>query len=824
MLPLHLHKPIQSAVVLSNDVILTTTDSNITFSSTIDSDGTSRDLTLTLGNGSASITGIVGTTSLADITLNSSATFNAAITATNLTIAANKTATVKDDVTIASTIALSGSSTLEVINTSAMTIAGTITDTGTGNSITVNDNDANTAPNIVTFSGTVAADTLYIGTATTAGHAKFTGTTGPTITSITITGGNHANEDSTATFNYALTSTSITLDDNTGDAYLIFAENNSVTIAGTIDGAANGEGNLVVSGQIKTFSGNVGSTNPLNFIVQASAVFNGTLNASSTTIEADFLAPSLVISGDITINANITTVGIQTYAGNVIIGSNVNLTTTNNKITFNGTVNSQSSEANTLTIDVGSSEVEFNGIVGGAVNGGLGAIDITGALNLDAAITSAASLTVSTTTNLAANVTTAGTQTYGDGISSGAVVLSTDVTLTTTDSNITFNGTVRSDSSDTPRDLTINLDANSNGTTADLIINGIVGGNSLPLDVISITGDLDLNSSIGNSPGATSITVSGDANLGADVETTGTQTYSGAVTFSTDVTLTTTDSNITFGSTVDGDGTARDLTIDMDNSGVGADGTVQFANTVGANNSLDVIDITGNLNLDAAINNTTSLSVSGTSNLGANVTTSSTQTYSDAVTLSTDVTLTTTDSNITFSSTIDSDGTARDLTLTLGSGSASITGIVGTTALDVLTLNSSASFTAAVTATNLTIAANKTATFSDDLTAAVTNSGGLLFNHTGSGATVDITYTAGGADIIRVEDSQDNVSPAVVTFSNAITATALRVGALDGSKGGNALFAEAVTIPTITVIGGNHADEDSTLPLIKQLPVHQVLP
>ena len=55
----------------------------------------------------------------------------------------------------------------------------------------------------------------------------------------------------------------------------------------------------------------------------------------------------------------------------------------------------------------------------------------------------------------------------------------------------------------------------------------------------------------------------------------------------------------------------------MDNSGVGADGTVQFANTVGANDDLDVIDITGNLNLDAAISNTTSLSVSGTSNLGA---------------------------------------------------------------------------------------------------------------------------------------------------------------------------------------------------------------
>ncbi|NCV24464.1 MAG: hypothetical protein EBW63_04275, partial [Proteobacteria bacterium] len=519
-------------------------------------------------------------------TLNSSATFNAAVTADNLTIAANKTATVKDDVTIASTIALSGSSTLQVINTSAMTIAGTITDTGSSNSITVNDNDANTAPNIVTFSGTVAADTLYIGTATTAGHAKFTGTTGPTITSITITGGNHANEDSTATFNYALTSTSITLDDNTGDAYLIFAENNSVTIAGTIDGAANGEGNLIVSGQTKTFSDDVGSINPLNFIVQASAVFEGALEASNTTIEADFSAPSLEINGDITINANITTVGIQTYAGNVIIGSNVNLTTTNNKITFNGTVNSESLETNTLTIDVGSSEVEFNGIVGGAVNGGLGAISITGALNLDAAITSAASLTVSTTTNLAANVTTAGTQTYGDGISSGAVVLEVDTTLTTTDSNITFNGTVRSDSADTPRDLTINLDANSNGTTADLIINGIVGGNSLPLDVISITGDLDLNSSIGNSPGATSITVSGDANLGADVETTGTQTYTGDVTISNNITLTTTNSNVSFGATTNA-GTAGDALVIAAGSG-----DVTFTDAVGGSTAMGNMTIT----------------------------------------------------------------------------------------------------------------------------------------------------------------------------------------------------------------------------------------
>ena len=57
---------------------------------------------------------------------------------------------------------------------------------------------------------------------------------------------------------------------------------------------------------------------------------------------------------------------------------------------------------------------------------------------------------------------------------------------------------------------------------------------------------------------------------------------------------------------------------------------------------LDVIDITGNLNLDAAISNTTSLSVSSTSNLGADVTTTGDQTYSGAAVLSSNVILTTT--------------------------------------------------------------------------------------------------------------------------------------------------------------------------------------
>ena len=68
---------------------------------------------------------------------------------------------------------------------------------------------------------------------------------------------------------------------------------------------------------------------------------------------------------------------------------------------------------------------------------------------------------------------------------------------------------------------------------------------------IGITGNLDLDANI---VGAASLAVSGSSNLGADVTTTGTQTYTGAVTLSAaTITLTTTNSDVTFGGTIDSD-------------------------------------------------------------------------------------------------------------------------------------------------------------------------------------------------------------------------------------------------------------------------------
>ena len=87
-----------------------------------------------------------------------------------------------------------------------------------------------------------------------------------------------------------------------------------------------------------------------------------------------------------------------------------------------------------------------------------------------------------------------------------------------------------------------------------------VVGQTNEFDVIAITGNLDLDANIGADnfahKGATSISVSGTSNLGANVTTSGTQTYTGAVTLSGGANTTLTGSTIQFGSTVAG-GTRR---------------------------------------------------------------------------------------------------------------------------------------------------------------------------------------------------------------------------------------------------------------------------
>ncbi|GBU29216.1 hypothetical protein R84B8_02780 [Treponema sp. R8-4-B8] len=177
----------------------------------------------------------------------------------------------------------------------------------------------------------------------------------------------------------------------------------------------------------------------------------------------------LKVGGAGTISANITTTGDQTYAGVVTLGSAVILK--GDKIHFESTVDSDSTER-ALTIIAAT--VQFDGEAGG--------------------VNQIASVSVTGLSVINANITTAGDQTYN-----GTVTLGDDVTFT--GNAINFKDTVDSDNS-TGRNLTI--------TAVNVQFDGAVGGDpSRPI---------------------ASVTVTGASVIGADITTTGNQTYNGTVT------------------------------------------------------------------------------------------------------------------------------------------------------------------------------------------------------------------------------------------------------------------------------------------------------
>ncbi|MCX7422813.1 MAG: matrixin family metalloprotease [Planctomycetia bacterium] len=157
---------------------------------------------------------------------------------------------------------------------------------------------------------------------------------------------------------------------------------------------------------------------------------------------------------------------------------------------------------------------------------------------------------------------------------------------------------------------------------------------------LAITGNADIDGAIS---GVTNYSVSGTSNIGANVTTTGTQIYTGAVTLS---------------------GADRTL----------AGTTIQNVSTIaGGSNGLA---ITGNADVDGAITGVTNYSVSGTASLGANVTTTGMQTYTGAVTLTAAVSLNSNGGNILLSSTLA--GGSQDLTIAAGTaaGTTTFTGAV----------------------------------------------------------------------------------------------------------------------------------------------------
>jgi hypothetical protein len=250
---------------------------------------------------------------------------------------------------------------------------------------------------------------------------------------------------------------------------------------------------------------------------------NGSLNATSINV-----------TGTSGIAANITTSGAQTYSG-VTLGGNAELT--GSTVTF-GFITGNS---HSLT-------VTGNGVI----NGGSGI----------------GSLYVSGTSNIAANVTSSGTQTY-----TGAVTLGGDVELTAT---------------------TVTL-GNITGGTKSLSIkgDGVLNGGS-GIEDLTVNGDINLAS---GTLSATKVDVTGKSNITGNITTTVTQTYSGAVTLG---------------------GTNASITLQ---------GTIVTLGTITGGGKSLTITGNGELKGGSGIN---VFSITGTSAIAGNITTAGNQTYGGA--------------------------------------------------------------------------------------------------------------------------------------------------------------------------------------------------
>jgi hypothetical protein len=292
---------------------------------------------------------------------------------------------------------------------------------------------------------------------------------------------------------------------------------------------------------------------------------------------------------------SVNTSGNQTYAGAVTLGANTTITATNLITTANSSL---AGAGFNLT-------VAGNDFIGGAISD----------VNV---------LNISGTTNLGANVSTTGSQTFG-----GAVTLAGDAALLATSNTavITIGNSLNSDT--TPDNLTIN----ASGTSGSVVLNGTLGNSSA-------LGTLTVN--------AANITMNGSS-----VNSTGNQTYTGAVTLAQNTVLESTGSNATIAlaNSINSD-SAANRTLNITASGTGS--TVSLGGTVGATNLLSQVDVTASA---IALN-------------GGSVNSTGNQTYTGAITLGAGTILTAANVTTASNSTIAGVGNSLGITGNLSLGAA----------------------------------------------------------------------------------------------------------------------------------------------------------
>lgn len=357
----------------------------------------------------------------------SAAVFQAAIKATTVTLtsgeASGESSTATFDKIVGNLVLTDGADdashvTATFNNSTAQTaVSGTITATDTEGDdtfITVVDS-ASGAAAAQTFAGQVGTSTNKIGTITVgaasgnAGIATFSSDVYSTNLSV-ISGG--SGENSTVTLGGSLTATTTTLNDDTGLATLIVS-GTGTTVAGTIDGAGDGEGTLQITGASTTISGAVGKieSKALKAIdINATSTFGGASEATTYTVDADTTFTGAVTANtsfavatsgtDVTLTAASST-GTTTLASGTSITANGILTTgditvTSGKLYLNVASNVADNIilAGTAELHIGKAFVTTNNINTSSTSDGEGNFASTAKIYLPSNLTSGETLKI----------------------------------------------------------------------------------------------------------------------------------------------------------------------------------------------------------------------------------------------------------------------------------------------------------------------------------------------------------------------------------------------------------------------------------------------
>jgi autotransporter-associated beta strand protein len=444
--------------------------------------------------------------------------------------------------------------------TGALTIGDSATDTFTYSGGAF----APTSPSSLSLGGTITTSSSSAGAGTI--------TLGDSDTSLSLNSGltlNSSASNGTITIARAIAGAGKDLTANAGTGTI------------SITAALTGMGAISLSGNKVDWSSTLDGTGVLTLKPTTTSNVihvNGTTNATSsvyditaaeiTNLGSNFT--SLVFggssqSGDIFLKADFSRAIPVTFQTSGVIYLEGNFTGSGSA-TLNLTGATQISATRTLAATTVTTSSTLTTVSSGAY-----ALTITGNAVFGGAITGLTTLAVSGTSSIGANITTTSTQGY-----TGAV------TLTGTGASRTLQGTT---------------------ITASSTIAG--GANAL-----TITGNAVLNGAVTD---VTNLSVSGTTAIGADISTSGTQTYTGAVTISGgDRVLTATNNAILFSSTINSDAavTPRSLTISA------GSGNTTFSGAVGATYALNA------------------LRVEGTSTIAANIMTAGTQNFIGNVVIS----------------------------------------------------------------------------------------------------------------------------------------------------------------------------------------------